>query len=187
MPLGLRTCAEKMRMATLMGGLLLAGPVWPSTIPPAYVEAARTYQVPPEVVFAVALAESEMLLTSRRVLPWPWTLNVEGRPERYRNRREAHEAIQRHLAAGRTSIDIGLMQVNWHWHAQRLQDPWRALDPHHNLRVGAQILHELYQEDGDWTVVVGRYHAPADTPAARARAERYRARVLERMQRLSHE
>jgi soluble lytic murein transglycosylase-like protein len=166
-----------------LASALSTGPAVAS-IPPAYVNAAQEYAVPPEVLFAVALAESELLLTSRRVMPWPWTLNVEGREERYRNRVEAWEAIQRHLEAGRRSIDIGLMQVNWRWHQELLQDPWTALDPYFNLRAGSRILHDLYQEDGDWVTVVGRYHAPADTPAARHRAEVYRARVLERLERL---
>ncbi|WP_242467267.1 lytic transglycosylase domain-containing protein [Ectothiorhodospira shaposhnikovii] len=171
-------------MALLLGGLATPPVMASVTIPPAYVAAAEAYRIPPEVLFAVALAESEILLTSRRVLPWPWTLNVEGREERYRTRIEAYEAIQAHLAAGRRSIDIGLMQVNWHWHGELLQDPWLALDPHFNLRAGARILRDLHLEDGDWLISVGRYHAPARTPAAQARAERYRQRVIERLESL---
>ena len=179
-----RTCARGLGAAALMSALGVSPTTAAASIPPAYVEAAQEYAVPPQIVFAVALAESELLLTSRRVMPWPWTLNVEGREERYRNRVEAWEAIQDHLEAGRRSIDIGLMQVNWRWHQELLQDPWTALDPHFNLRAGARILKDLYQEDGDWVAVVGRYHAPADTPEARRRAAAYRARVLERLERL---
>jgi soluble lytic murein transglycosylase-like protein len=179
-----RTCASGLGAVALVSALAAPATTALASIPPAYVEAAQEYAVPPEIVFAVALTESELLLTSSRVMPWPWTLNVEGRAERYRNRFETWEAIQRHLEAGRRSIDIGLMQVNWRWHQDLLQDPWTALDPYFNLRAGARILHDLYQQDPDWVTVVGRYHAPADTPAARQRAAAYRARVLERLERL---
>ncbi len=179
-----RNCASGIGAVTLIGALGGAAGDTVAAIPPAYVEAAQAYAVPPEILFAVALAESELLLTSNRVMPWPWTLNVEGEEERYRNRLETWEAISRHLAKGRRSIDIGLMQVNWRWHRERLRDPWTALDPQFNLRAGASILHELYQEDGDWVTAIGRYHAPAGTPAARQRAAAYRARVLERLERL---
>jgi len=179
-----RNCASGIGAVTLIGALGGAAGDTVAAIPPAYVEAAQAYAVPPEILFAVALAESELLLTSNRVMPWPWTLNVEGEEERYRNRLETWEAISRHLAKGRRSIDIGLMQVNWRWHRERLRDPWTALDPQFNLRAGASILHELYQEDGDWVTAIGRYHAPAGTLAARQRAAAYRARVLERLERL---
>ena len=179
-----RTCARGLGAVALVSALGMPADTALASIPPAYVEAAQAYAVPPEILFAVALAESELLLTSNRVMPWPWTLNVEGEGERYRNRLETWEAINRHLAEGRRSIDIGLMQVNWRWHQERLQDPWTALDPQFNLRAGASILHELYQEDGDWVTAIGRYHAPADTPAARQRAATYRARVLDRLERL---
>lgn len=180
-----RTCAKRFQTAALLTALGVPLPLAAATLPPAYIEAAEAYAVPPAILFAVALAESELLLTSNRAMPWPWTLNVEGRGERYRNRLETWEAINRHLAEGRRSIDIGLMQVNWRWHEALLQDTWTALDPQFNLRAGASILQALYVEDGDWVTAIGRYHAPADTPAARQRAEAYRARVLERLERLA--
>jgi hypothetical protein len=175
-----RMCARGLGAIALFGAWSL--PV--QAIPSAYADAAKDLGVPAEIVFAVALTESGLLLTSNRFMPWPWTLNVEGREERYRNRTEAWEALTHHLRQGRRSIDIGLMQVNWYWHQSRLEDPWLALEPIFNLRVGASILHELYVEDGDWMSAVGRYHAPADTPAARARAAAYRARVRGHLERL---
>ena len=152
------------------------------TIPQAYVQVAGRHGIPPEVLYAVALTESALVLTTGRQRPWPWTLNVHGRGERYRTRLEAWEAIQRHLEAGRTSIDIGLMQVNWRWHRNPLGNPWRALDPYHNLQVGASLLRERFQESGDWSVAVGRYHAPSNPRYA----QRYRTRVQRQLERLGY-
>jgi hypothetical protein len=36
------------------------------------------------------------------------------------------------------------MQVNWRYHQDKLGSPWQALDPYHNLRVGAEILQDCY-------------------------------------------
>jgi hypothetical protein len=50
--------------------------------PPAYQVAAQQAGVPPPVLYAVALQESGARLRGR-LIPWPWTLNVAGRAERY--------------------------------------------------------------------------------------------------------
>lgn len=56
--------------------------------PPAYQLAAQQAGVPSPVLYAVALQESGARLRGR-LIPWPWTLNVAGRAERYATRAEA--------------------------------------------------------------------------------------------------
>lgn len=168
------------RLTGFITALCLCAPAGAEPVPPGYVQVATEYAIPPEILYAVASAETGLRLPSGITRPWPWTLNVEGKGERYRTRLEAYQAIQAHLAEGRRSIDIGLMQVNWRWHHRLLLDPWMALDPYFNLRVGAHILRERYQESPDWLIAVGRYHSPAN----RARAQAYRARVVRRLERL---
>ena len=77
------------------------------------------------------------------------------------------------LASGHTSVDVGLMQVNWKYHAGALQTIEAAVDPYRNLDVAAAILVDCYQSRGDWWGAVGCYHAPNDPE----RAARYRDRV----------
>ena len=96
---------------------------------------------------------------------------------------EAWQALRDWLAQGKRSIDIGLMQVNWRYHQKRLGDPWQALDPYHNLRVGADILQDCYATEQDWWASVGCYHAPANP----ARAERYRRRVESQWRRITQD
>ena len=77
-------------------------------------------------------------------------------------------------------MDIGLLQVNWHYHRAALVDPWTALAPYHNLRVGARILYRRYRATGDWWRAVGAYHAPRHAERARwyrARVARWFARI----------
>lgn len=142
-------------------------------VPRDYRRIADMTGVPSSVLYAVAMTESGITLQSGQQRPWPWSLNVEGRPLRYRTRVETWRALRALLADGITRIDIGLMQVNWAYHRDALGDPWAALDPHHNLRVGAAILRAQFQATGDWWQAVGRYHAPNHAE----RADRYRARV----------
>lgn len=145
-----------------------------AAVPQGYRYIAEIEGVPASVLYAVALTESGITLESRKHHPWPWSLNVEGRPFRYRTRIETWRALNALLAKGVTRVDIGLMQVNWAYHRNALGDPWKALDPYHNLQVGAAILRAQFLVTGDWWQAVGRYHAPNHAE----RAYRYRSRVV---------
>lgn len=137
-------------------------------IPNGYVATAHEQGIPPVVLFAVALQESQMLFGARgdrRSLPWPWTLNVAGVPYRYPDRQQAQRCLDGFLGDGITSIDIGLMQVNWRHHRRRLVSTMDALEPYNNLRVGASLLREHFVESGSWFDAIGRYHSKTPTLA----------------------
>ena len=149
-------------------------------VPEGYRAVANEVGIPHTVLYAVALSESGKPLDTKGFRPWPWTLNVAGQGYYFSSRTEAWQALQQLLGNGKTSIDIGLMQVNWRYHRSRLGSPWQALDPYHNLRVGARILQACLQQKGDCWSGVGCYHAPNDPE----RANRYRDQVQSRWQRL---
>ncbi len=174
------------RPLNLLLALVLPGSALPpsvhASVPVGYQQVADAYDLPPEVLYAVALTESARQVdSSGNVRPWPWTLNVQGRGHFFDSRQEAEAALQQHFDQGRRSIDIGLMQVNWRYHRQRLGSPQLALDPYHNLRVAAEILRDCHQSRNDWWAAVGCYHAP-NSPQ---RAARYRARVRAHWQRVT--
>jgi soluble lytic murein transglycosylase-like protein len=142
-------------------------------VPPAYRRVAAEYGIPAQVLYAVALTESGLRMPlSGDHRPWPWTLNVAGKAYRYGSRDLAYAALTRHLAQT-DMVDVGLMQVNWRYHSNKLLDQRLSLDPWFNLRVGASILRSLYDECGDWMVAAGRYHAPENPE----RAAGYMAKV----------
>ena len=144
-------------------------------VPPLYRIVAAEYGIPMALFYAVALAESGKRIESdSRRRPWPWTLNIAGKGRYFSTRWQAWRALDQSLQSGQESVDIGLMQVNWRFHEPRLRNSWMALDPHHNLAVGAEILKNCYAKRRDWWASVGCYHAPAD----RDRARRYRQRVV---------
>ncbi len=138
--------------------------------PPAYQLAAQRVNVPSTVLYAVALQESGTRLHGRLV-PWPWTLNVAGNPERYASRDDACTGLHRALTETPVHrIDAGLGQINLGYHTERYHDPCELLDPYRNLAVAADILNEQHSAGEDWLLAVGRYHRPAGgEPAARYR------------------
>ena len=144
------------------------------TVPEGYRVVAEAHGIPAALFYAVALAESGKRIEDlRAVRPWPWTLNVHGDGRFYPSRWAATVALQEALALGRTSVDVGLMQVNWHYHRIALGEVDEALDPYRNLHVAAVILTTCYRSRYDWWIAVGCYHAPNDSH----RAEHYRERV----------
>jgi len=151
--------------------------VAPAPLPSGYVVMGNRLDVPPLLLYGVALQESAMRWGDR-TLPWPWTLDVEGSPKRYASYADSVAALRRYLAAGVRNIDTGLMQVNWRHHSAKLQRPERALDPYPNIAVGAQILREQFNACADWRTAVGRYHSPGDPQ----RAASYAASVYRRIQ-----
>lgn len=170
---GLRVC-----MLCLAGNSVGAG----ETVPSGYQVVATERAIPEAIFYAVALTESGRDVEAQGIRrPWPWTLNVAGKGYYYSTRLEAWQALRDWLAQGRRSIDIGLMQVNWRYHRERLGDPWQALDPYHNMRVGAEILQDCYASRQDWWDSVGCYHAPANSE----RASRYRRRVETQWRRIT--
>ncbi len=164
---------------------LMTGPcVVASEIPTAYYQVARANDIPADIFYAIALTESGRSVGTDQVFrPWPWTLNIHGKGIFFRNRHSAWRATQAAIAQHQTLVDIGLMQVNWRYHRDRLIDPWRALDPHQNLQVAAEILLDCYERLTDWWASVGCYHAPANPD----RARRYRERVRSHWQSLVDE
>lgn len=158
--------------------LVFSGPTFAATqvVPPGYVRVAKEFGIPPAIFFGVAYQESKMRF-GNTALPWPWTLNVEGKPYRYRTRLEAERDLMRFLNAGKRSIDIGLCQVNWKYNGLRLGDPRKGLDPYWNMRVSASILREHFDATGDWFTAVGMYHNQAN----KERARKYATSVFSRL------
>lgn len=148
------------------------------TVPPtAYILTAHYTGLPAWLLYGIALQESKMNF-GPLALPFPWTLCVAGRPERYGSYQDTVAAMQRHLRAGITNIDSGVMQVNWGYHQDKLRSPQRALDPYPNLAVGALILRQQFAATGDWAQAVARYHTGGlDTSERRERGARYAASV----------
>jgi hypothetical protein len=151
-------------------------------IPPTYLTIAGEFGIPPAIFYAIAMTESGTYVKALDDrLPWPWTLNIAGKGSYYPTRWQALQAARKALESGTQSIDVGLMQVNWRYHAKSLGSLESGLDPVHNLTVGARILAACHAQRGDWLTAVECYHAPNN----RTRARAYRRRVEQAWRRLA--
>jgi hypothetical protein len=159
-----------------------AQPVPPAqVVPSAYERAARWEGVPARLLFALALQESGLPLHGR-LIPWPWTLNIDGVAQRYANRWDACAALRRALQRQpATGADVGLGQINVRYHGARVSQPCELLEPYRNLALTAAILREQHRAGEDWLLAVGRYHRPAGGTAA----ARYQRSVEQYLTRLS--
>ena len=150
-------------------------------VPPAYKTVASSHGIPAKLFYAIALTESgRKLASTSKIRPWPWSANFGGRGQFFESRHDARRVIQDYLNSGRRSVDIGLMQINWRYHHDKLGSVWQALDPHHNLHEAAKSRIWCQARHQDWWASVGCYHAPSNP----ARAARYRQRVREQWSKL---
>jgi len=131
--------------------------------------------VPSDILYAVSLVESGRWVEGKKT-PWPWTLNIEGTGHYFENREEMFETVMTAITDKR-SVDIGLMQTNWHWKYDQLGSPWKATEPIFNIKTGCQIIKRLYDKHGDWWIAVGKYHRESDVPRHARAAARYSERV----------
>lgn len=171
------------RCAAFFGCLLLLGinaAHSQEVTPPAYLAAAHSKGVPPNVLFAIALQESGTNLRGK-LIPWPWTLGIAGNPQRYSTRAAACAALRLALSdIPATRIDVGLGQINVGYHGHRVEHPCALLDPYRNLGIASTILSENHAPGEDWLLAVGRYHRPAGGEIAaryRDRVQRHLARI----------
>ncbi|WP_237737032.1 lytic transglycosylase domain-containing protein [Serratia fonticola] len=149
--------------------------------PPAYQLAARQADIPSAVLYAVTLQESGIRLRGK-LIPWPWTLNVAGIPERYSNRIEACVGLQRALKrVPAKRVDVGLGQINVGYQSQHFDHPCELLNPYRNLKIAATLLREQHVPGENWVIAIGRYHRPAGGAPAesyRRSVQKHLARVL---------
>ena len=161
------------RLACLVAAIIVSTEAAAEPIPPAYEFAAQRAGVPAAVLYVVAVQESGMPL-HHRLIPWPWTLNIAGVPERFLNRAEACHALTRALLSlPATRVDAGLGQISVGYQGARVANPCALLDPYRNLAVTATILREHHTPGDDWLIAIGRYHRPAGGSPA----EEYRRSV----------
>jgi hypothetical protein len=162
----------------LLASLCFISAALPAAIPAGYVDVAASENVPADVLYALACAESGRRMPDGRILPWPWALNVAGESRFHMSRRAAYRDLAQELST-QSNVDVGLGQISWHWHRQRLGSVWQALDPYFNLRTAARLLRAEFDRCrcDDWWVALERYHAPSDSERARQRRASYRERA----------
>jgi len=176
-------------MGPAMTRFLLSLPIVLSThaadlqVPELYRDVGAYNGIPPSILYAMALQESGRHMKGEWVA-WPWTLNIQGEAHYFEGRPELFKALMAALGQGITNIDIGPLQVNWHWQFEQLGSPWLSTDPVYSTNIACQLMKAQRRAGEDWWPAVGRYHRPADSPRHRLAAQAYSDRVRQRWQAL---
>jgi hypothetical protein len=118
--------------------------------------AALKYGVPPEIMLSIVRVESGR---GEGKMPWPWTINSDGKSYWFETRQAAIEFADEKLATGSNNFDIGCFQINLRWHPDAFVSLEDALDPSANADYAAQFLTSLFQTEGDWKSAVAAYHS----------------------------
>ncbi len=130
--------------------------------------------IPPHLLQAIGLVESgRPVAGGGATLPWPWTIDVEGRGAFYPDAAQAIAAVRAAQASGAQSIDVGCLQVNLLHHPHAFTSLAEAFDPTANARYAAGFLRRLFDTTHNWAAAAAAYHS--QTPAL---AGPYRAQVL---------
>lgn len=127
-----------------------------------WLQAAEKHDVEPLVLYAVALVESKRSRPDGFVRPWPWTLHTPEEGALYFDSyASALAKLEQLIAAGEAMVDVGIMQVNWHFNGHLAEhDAERLLMPAHNIEIAARLLREhLTARKGDLKYALARYHS----------------------------
>lgn len=114
----------------------------------------RIYKVDPLLLYSMALLASSKSV-SGGVMPWPYTITVNGHRHYYDDIKSAESALDTFIASGEKNIAIGLMQVNIAYYPYGL--PRMLLDPLFNVSEGARLLKASMATTKDYHDGIGRY------------------------------
>ena len=112
--------------------------------------AAIRHGVPLDLMLAIGQVESGLN---------PWVINAAGQGIRFDSLGEAVQGVQQLRGRGVTSIDVGCMQVNLHWHPDAFQSLSEAFVPSTNADYAARFLRTLFRDTGSWETAMTRYHS----------------------------
>ena len=127
----------------------------------AILDAQVRHDIPDNLLLAIGIQEAGRK-GPEGLAVWPWTVNAAGEGVFFRTREDAEAWVREKQAEGVSSIDVGCMQVNLHWHGEQFPTPSAAFDPYRNVDYAARFLRNLYRETGDWNQAAGRYHSATD-------------------------
>ena len=118
------------------------------------ISAAAKYDIPAGILYSVGLTE-----TGRKGSLQPYAMNIEGKAYFGSSEQDVLTQFGNARAQGAKLIDLGCMQINYHYHGKNFRTLSEMLDPHRNVEYAARFLKELRASEGSWTMAVARYHA----------------------------
>lgn len=144
-------------------------PGFPGTI---WKKAAEKTGVDPLMLYSICLLESSKRRENNNVGPWPFALHFnDANVSIYAGNIKEAKYVLDHVTTD--NVDIGLGQVNYKSHKDKVRCPEELLDPEINLTVAGKILAEAICSTPDPELGIGRYHSWTEL-----RARAYGKKVL---------
>jgi hypothetical protein len=152
-------------------------------VPTYFIEISKITHVPADILYALAAQETNARMNDKTVRPWPYSINLDGKPERFASYEQLVARSKEIMESGRRSFDVGLFQVNWKWHSHRVNSIEELAHPTKNGLIASQILIEQYRIHKNWGVAAGRYHNPNNNNGL---ADKYQAEFLDKLKRIQN-
>ena len=110
--------------------------------------------IPSGLLLAVVKTESNLN---------PLALNIHGKAFFFVDKDSVLSTINKAIASGIVSIDIGLAQINYKWHGENFTSVESMLSPELNIGYAARLLSKLKITHRDWHKAVRHYHSANST------------------------
>ncbi len=118
------------------------------------------YGIPAHLLSAIASTESGRYHKGLKLnLPWPWTINADGKGYFFDSKEDAIEGANKLYARGIKSMDVGCMQINLYHHPDAFTSLSQAFEPEDNIAYAASFLRNLYRDEGTWKKAASDYHS----------------------------
>lgn len=113
-------------------------------------KAEQRYGILPGLLISIARHESNVS---------PWVIGSSGRAITNSNLNEASSKVTILINEGKTNIDIGVMQLNYHFHKNNFSSIDEMLLPENNINYAAFLLSNLYKKHKSWQTAIRYYHS----------------------------
>ncbi len=110
----------------------------------------QKYDIPKDLLLSIAHVESRHN---------PLALNVRGTPYYPKTYDEAIQMIEMVKKHGIRNFDVGIMQINYQYHAENFSDVHHMLSPEANIEYAGKLLSGLFKQYGSWEMAIKRYHS----------------------------
>ncbi|MDX1780305.1 MAG: hypothetical protein R3256_03205 [Thalassovita sp.] len=143
---------------------LAVSPAYASTVDCEAIAARTGMQngLPRDLMPAISRVETGLKQGDKGVRAWPWTLNVQGKGYYFPTRAAALAKLREVLASGIRNVDVGCMQINYHWHSSNFGSIEEMMSPEANTAYAARFLTELRSRHGSWEAATSHYHSADD-------------------------
>lgn len=122
--------------------------------------AEAAFGLPSGLLLAIGRVESGRWdSTAGRVVPWPWSIDVDGVARTFDNATEAVSETRAIQSGTPRDIDVGCFQISLLYHPAAFADLNEAFDPVANANYAARYLVTLKNHYGSWQQAVAMYHS----------------------------